>query len=678
MKKYLLMTTGLATGLLAGGLYASRALAETELEEIVVFSKNVGANFIDTTVMGGQDLLTTPTTVNVIDTERFNLDTVNFTEDTQELLNRVPGMSGSRNLRVDCGWCDYTVNLQNGVAVESFGGGSYNFDSANNFDIGRIEIIKGPASALYPSNAFGGVIDVITRKPPREPRVKLFGDIGSWGRKRGGFALGGTYKGLGFSMTGFEYKLRGWREGRREKKRSGSVRLSYELSPATSLEVGGSMTHEYTESVGDLTQAQWDADWGMVPTSFDWATRTLVKDISIQREDTKTADASFKHIFSDSLKMKVSYGFVHSKSESQWGDSKDDRHDLKPRLTKEFGFWKSRLITGADFAYDESERLGAAGTLTKTTIISPYAQYEFSPFTQLDLLEPLKFTLGARYETFNYDYTKKVGAGGEKKIRKFTPHLGATYKLNNNNSVFVSYSEGISPPGASRMFPASPDWRGDVYLSNSDLKPEQARNWEIGFRGSVLDSKFTYDIAYHDLQIADFIISEEVAAGVYQYRNVGGVSIRGIEAQLAAWPVKWAGVEMAYTYGIHKFTDYITADGTDYSGNYMRRSMKHRLNTRFIAKPIKGAKVELEWDYNSAAFINYDNSDTYKRPDLFHLSASYQWRDMITVWGQVRNLTNVKYANRVTADDAADGGAREYEAGLPRSWALGLSAKVKF
>jgi iron complex outermembrane recepter protein len=654
----------------------SPVLAQDALDMIIVQGGEEGdvdpdyaaqnETFVKNKVMGGQDLLTTPTTVNIIDAERFNLDTVNFTEDTLELLTRVPGLSGSRNLRVDCGWCDYTVNLQNGMATNPLGSGNYNFDGANNFDIQRIEIIKGPASALYPSHAFGGVIDVITKDAPDIPEFKVFGDVGSWGRRRGGFSLGGTQNGLGIAINGFGSKMDGWRTGRRENKHGGGVRFNYELSSDTTVQVGGGYTHDFSESVGDLNQAQWDEDWGQVPLSRG------EPDISVSHSDLKTADASIEHKFSDSFKMKLAYGFVYKESEGKYSDGVDERHDIKPRFTKDFTFWKSQLITGVDFSHDENERLGDSGTTVTAKIISPYAQYAFSPFTSMSLLEPLKFTLGGRYETFDYEYTKKAGGGGDNEVQNLTPHLGATYKLNDNNSVWISYSEGISVPGASRMFPTS---GRTIYADNPDLEPEEAINWEFGLRGNVLDGIFAYDVAWHDLQISNFMMLEEISTDVFQYQNIGGVSIRGLEAQIAVWPVKWAGVEMAYTYGIHRFTDYVTG-GVDYSGNYMRRSVPHRLNTRFIVKPVEGAKVELEWDYNSAAHTNYSNTETYKRPDLFHLSASYKWRDMITVWGQVRNLTNEKYANRVSAEE--DGSDREYDVGLPRSWAFGLSGKVNF
>ena len=112
----------------------------------------------------------------------------------------------------------------------------------------------------------------------------------------------------------------------------------------------------------------------------------------------------------------------------------------------------------------------------------------------------------------------------------------------------------------------------------------------------------------------------------------------------------------------------------------MYASPKHHLNTRFILKPLEGTKVELEWDHISKYYTDSANTDTYKRPDLFHLSASYTWNGMVTFWGQIRNLTNEKYADRVSYryDDDRNDYYHSYRMGLPRSYAVGITIKAQF
>ncbi len=675
-RNLLLATTSLTAGILLG---AGAVLAQTALEEIVVRTNFNTTNFVnpDVTVMDGQQLLTTPTPITVVDPERFNLDTVNYTNTRYELMTRVPGMTDVRNLRVPCGWCDYTVNLQNGLATRPLGRGNFNFDSANNFDIERIEIIKGPASALYPSHAFGGVINVITKKPPKRPTLRVFSDFGSWDRFRYGADFGFTIDeahiqdwqlgSIGFKANASHYELEGWRDWRGEKKNTASFRLTWDPTVNTGFEVGGSYTKYYDEDPGTLTLAQWLADWGQAPRPSTSLTKTSV------------LDARLTHTFDNGHKFQLPYGYVHERSISRWGNTVSDRHDLKPRYTANFDLWRSKLIAGTDLSYSDTERIARSDT--KAYIASPYAQYEFSPFSGQTGLDGLKFTAGVRYEYTKYDYTdyNDPTNNGSKSFSKATPHSGVTWRWNEKNSVWFSYSQGYSAPSPRRMWPDAVS-RGDMYIDNPNLKPEQAENFEVGARGSLLDDRIVYDVSWHHTTIKDFIQKEFIRVDpvtgmdVFQYQNVGKVRLKGIEAQLGLWPVKWAGVEVSWTYAINKYVSYTNGSGVVLDGKYMRNSPKHRVNTRFILKPVEGAKVELEWDHISSYYIDDANTAKYDRPDLFHLSGSYKWNDLVTVWAQIRNLTDRKYANRVSDY----GRGPTFRPGLPRSYAVGVTVTAKF
>ena len=214
--------------LLTVGGGADRPLAETMLQEIVVQEDGTMMNFVspDRTVMDGQTLLTVPTNVTVIEPERFNLDTVNYTNTRYELMNRVQGMTNVRNLRVPCGWCDYTVNLQNGMATQPLEGGSFNFDHANNRHRTCGDHQGGGVGA-----DFGFTI----------PNAQVFGqEIGR----------------LGFRINASHYELDGWREWRAERKDTGSFRLAWDPGALTSLELGGTHAKRYDENPGEENELQ--------------------------------------------------------------------------------------------------------------------------------------------------------------------------------------------------------------------------------------------------------------------------------------------------------------------------------------------------------------------------------------------------------------------------------------
>ncbi|MCP3668832.1 MAG: TonB-dependent receptor plug domain-containing protein [Gammaproteobacteria bacterium] len=146
------------------------------------------------------DIQDAPAAISVIGEEE--LDIVKFTDATDELMKRIPGYSMSRNLRIPIGSKNYTANLIDGVAVGTrFGSGTIGFaDDTNTLDIERIEVLRGPASALYGSHALGGAINIITRKPPLDPEFRVWGEGGEYDRQRGGVSAAGSKGSVGYFL----------------------------------------------------------------------------------------------------------------------------------------------------------------------------------------------------------------------------------------------------------------------------------------------------------------------------------------------------------------------------------------------------------------------------------------------------------------------------------------------
>ncbi|MBA3033290.1 MAG: TonB-dependent receptor plug domain-containing protein [Gammaproteobacteria bacterium] len=129
-----------------------------------------------------------------------------------ELGKRVPGISLIRNMRIPDGGKLYTENRIDGMRGTTTN--TSILDEVDPADIERIEVITGPASALYGSGAFGGTISVFTRQPPRDFQANLSQELGSWGFERTKAYAGGSFADgrVGFIVTGSTMDNDGWRK----------------------------------------------------------------------------------------------------------------------------------------------------------------------------------------------------------------------------------------------------------------------------------------------------------------------------------------------------------------------------------------------------------------------------------------------------------------------------------
>ncbi len=614
-----------------------------------------------------------PASVSVIDTRE--METVKFVDSRKELLKRIPGYSMIRNLRIPMGSKNYTINLVDGLATSSaFGSGTIgSAEDTNTFDIERIEVVRGPASALYGSNALGGVINVITRKPPLEPEFRIWGESGMYDRLRGGVSAAGSADRLGYFLDANILDYEGWQDRTVNERKQVSGKMRFNMDSSSLFAVRAEYLDTYQENPGYLTQAQYDTDWQ----------QTAVQD-AYNEELATSASARFERDLSDHSIMELSYGIRNTKSEgppsysATGGFGSDDvtNQNMVGLYQYGFDFWRSELITGIDLQHSASDSTTYAGRSTATVIAqqwdvaavvtSPFMQFEFSP------AERIRLSLGARYDSIRYSatgYTVSSRTGARTDYDDTTvfnhvsPKAGITFNLGGEHRLWLGYGQGFVVPSRTYLFTGS---RG--YDPNPDLDPEKADNYEIGLRGKMMGSRLTYDITAYRTDITDMLVADDEFD---LYVNAGEVRVQGLETTLGCALGDHWRLDVAYTYADNTYVDF-TSGGDDYSGNTLAASPEHHLNARVTWMPIEGLAAELEWNRISSYYTSAGNDDPKgkaDRPDLFNLRLSYE-KGPWTLWGHVLNVLGSKYAERVSYS-SSDG--RAYTSGEPLNVYAGMS-----
>ena len=597
-----------------------------------------------------------PVTIDIIDEEE--LDIVKFIDSEKELLQRIPGNSMSRNLRIPMGSKNYTVNLIDGMAVGKFGSGTNGFaDETNGSDIQRIEVLKGPASVLYGSNAIGGVINVITKDAPLEPEYRIWGEGGQYNRGRGGTSAAGTAEGIGYFIDANVLNKTGWQDRTRQKKKSLSGKFTKDLSDNSMLTVRAEYLDAYKENPGSLSQAQFDEDWSQAAVTDAFTDEQML-----------SASAQYMLAPTDNSELNVSYS-IRSHQEagppsySATGDYGEDdvlNQNLTGTYRYDFDAYRSRIIAGADIQRSDSNDVSFDGRSAadpvnarwdiSALVTSPFVQFETSPSDRLRL------TLGARYDRVKYDADDTFGTSDAKAtFSSITRKVGATWQLNNENNLWVGYGEGFVVPSRTYLFTTT------RYIANPDLNPEKAKNYEVGIRGRLFNKRMKYDVALYNTTIKDLVVvKDEPFPATDTMVNVGEARFRGLETSAAYMATDYLKLAGSYTFARNQYIDYV--DGaSDYSGNDLSSSPKHHLNLRATVMPTDKLAVELEWDKISDYHTHSDNAadpdGKASRSGIYNLRLSYDMEG-ISFWAHARNLLDTKYTRRMSYS-------------LPSKWSAG-------
>jgi len=610
------------------------------------------------------------------------LDKIKFTN-TSELLNRIPGVSKTRNLRVPNGAKGYTIPLVDGFSVrDPYRGAVGQIEDTNPSDIERIEVIYGPGSALYGSNAFGGVINVITKEPPKEQENRIWVEGGDFERTRAGLSTTGTVTDtslgdVGYFLDASYWNIGDYRDDAFDDRKMVSGKLVFHPTANSKLWVRGEHLERENETADSLSQDEFDADAEQVHMSRG--------DVSVGSTlDSKTNSASIGYSRdTDQGELRLGYAIRQDEGISFSGRGAASDYvfldmDFKAQYRHDFqevgaGLFSASgvpvsLTTGIELVdgRNETERVDGSSD-------QDIGKFVYAPFAQLEIMatEKLKATLGLRYENVTYDAKDKLDPryDNERVFKKYSPKFGLSYDLTEEHMMFAGISKGFAPPSRSKMFTDDE--------ANADLEAEIATNYEVGFRGAFIEQNISYDIGLYYMNITDFIATEFVGIDssgddILKTANAGKVNFRGLEAQLEYEPVDYLRFGMSYTYARNKFVDYLDRSGTDLGGNYLASSPKHHLNTRVTLIPMNDVEVELEMDSYSSSYTSSNNvSDPqgrYKQDDVFNLRVNYE-TGPVELWLTALNITDKKYATRVSYSSRG----RSYSVGDGRSIYAGVA-----
>lgn len=457
-------------------------------------------------------------------------------------IKRYPGMNGSVGMRgftpssPMTGESMQTLVLQNGIPAVN---NNISFMPVNG--VARVEVMKGPASSLYGSQAMSGVINVIP--------VRRTGDIqGGVGVSAGNHNLrqveadigGAINETLNFDYFGNWEKRGDYKDGHGQtmefsgyKQHSHGLRLGAELAPGWTLDARADLFR-----ANDVQNPGPDPEIRQFETSKD-ADRDLYSLTLQGKVDQHTLSAA-------AYTGKENYLNYDLKKDGRLVQSYDSRIKWHGLQLKDEWDWAEgyKLVFGYD--YNQTKASARSGTPPWTFSYNPdsklkthglYAQQNIS------LNEgSTNLYVGGRYDRITMSTLPTDGLGNVTQSRdfsQFSPSAGIKHELAPGISLHASAGKGFSAPSAWKLSGeySGSDWKQDAngnwypvpitYVGNANLDPESSVSVDAGI-GFERDN-WNMDLTLYHTRIKDKIVAYDVSPGLKSWRNADEARMRGLE-----------------------------------------------------------------------------------------------------------------------------------------------------
>lgn len=476
------------------------------------------------------------------------------------------GTSGSvATLSVRGSTAEQVLVLLNGVRLNSAQNGLSNLSDlpVAVADIERIEILRGPASALYGSSALGGVVQIFTRRATDEPRTRLSYSEGRYSTREGSFSTSGTKGDVSYQLGASRGHSNGYRDNSASDQTSLNANIGVSLPEGFDLNFSGYFLEKDLELPG--------------PTSYPSPEATQTDEV------THLSLALSGPIGPLKIVARPIYSRYHNEYKDPFiyypGDSPDDdRHTLETlgiELQGEFADRGHTLVIGGDFFRDDLDSTKAGDVDQERWSVLGQYEYQYS--------SRLAFLLGLRYDAHS-DFSSEV-----------CPRAGFRFNLTDSTRLRVSGGRAYRAPTLNQRF-----WQEIEYglYGNPDLDPEISWEYEVAV-DQELGQLGRLTVAGFDRRVKDLIDWEEVQPYVWQTMNVDDARIWGLEIGAFLKPTNILGFGLNYTYLHPKDRD------TD---EYLPGRARHEVNSYIEVGSILDTTFRLDGTYYN--YYRYFNKFT--------------------------------------------------------------------
>lgn len=559
-------------------------------------------------------------TISVIDHEELSRNQDFLVVDA---LKRVPGItvrrSGNRpgtstSVFIRGSDSDQTLVLVDGVRVQDSSAPNREsfLDHLSVVDVERIEILRGPQSVLYGSDAIGGVIQIITTKGSGPPSLHVRAQAGSFRTFDEAASVSGGGDSYHYRFSAARTDSRGFNARDNSGDRDGYAQTT------VSSRLGFGTAALGVDSSVQYISADTDIDAG---TDFN-------------QSDTESEQIVFRlaphlSLFDDKWQQSLAYSLNTAKRDTGGAglvlpadfestfQELDWQHTIRPTE------WATTVL---GFEYEREDARFDTPVADIDAHIEQFAGYVDQHFSWDDWLD---LTAGVRVTNHDQFGTNVVGRGTLAVRSRFGTKLHA------------SIANGFKAPTLAQLFDTT------FGAANQDLNPEKSLGWDIGIEQTLFDGRVWFDVTWFQNDFDDLILAIPPA---FQNTNVEEVRTRGVETSVEVHlfeNVPWLGGARTRWYYTWNDTEALRSASFGVSdGQQLLRRPEHEFFGDLIWSPCDRVEAVLSlqfvgkrFDIDAVSFARFE-ANSYL---LVNMSGSFKLTESVTLFGRLENLADKQY-----------------------------------
>jgi iron complex outermembrane receptor protein len=578
--------------------------------------------------------------------------------------------------------------------------------------VDRIEVLRGPYSALY-GNSSGGVIQVFTQPGAAPASVSADAAAGSNGQVRESMRASGTNGIVGYDADLTHFATDGYRPHSAAIRDFANARFDVSLDPASHWTfIFNSAASPTAQDPLGLKRAQFEANPHSVdPSALQFNTRKTFDQTQVGAIYARKLDDA------DTLEFRVYGGHRNAEQfqaiprttqlplSSPGGviDLGRDYEGTDVHLTRRMRLAGGPLDLTAGLSYDALDEarkgfLNYVGPPTDLTYgVSGQLRRDqantvgdFDQYVQLlwQFLPDWNATAGVRHGVVRFNSTDdpipNVNNGDNNSVNygATLPVIGLGYAISPQLRLYANAGRGFETPTLNELA-YRPNGLPGI---NTALQADHSDNFELGIEGRQ-PWLGRWEATLFHIRTANEIVTQTNTGGRAVYQNAGGTQRDGVELSWSKTVARDTQVQLAYTYLNARYKDaYLTCSVSPCptpnelvgSGNAIPSIARSTLYANLGWKPATGWQAGMEVRAASQMYADDINSQAAAGYGIVGLRGGYRIAFGgldLSAFARVDNLFDRQYAGSVIVDETS---LRFYEPAMGRNYLAGLGAKYTF